>query len=64
MTTPPPDPLLSVRAALVFLGALTIGVVAGVLSYLAQRDVASACLVGGGAVAAAIVLLNSMVGRA
>jgi hypothetical protein len=64
MAAPTPDSLLTVRAALVLLGALSIGVVAGALSYLAQPNVASACLVGGGAVAAAVLLLNTVVGRA
>lgn len=67
--TPSPDPLaaralLDVRAALVFLGALVIGVVAGALSYLSQPDLAAACLVSCGGVAAATMFLNSVIGRA
>ena len=61
---PAPSHLLTVRAALVFLGASVVGVIAGALSYIAQGEVASACLVGGGAIAAAVILLNSMIGRA
>jgi hypothetical protein len=49
----PPDPLLTVRATVVLLAALLVGLLAGVLSYLASPNVPTAVLVGGGAAAVA-----------
>ena len=61
--TSSPDPLLTVRAAVILLLALVIGVLAGVLSYLTDHSVAGAVLWGGGAAGAALVLFNSIVSR-
>jgi len=61
MTSMPP-PILSVRAGLVLLIAVVIGMVAGVLSYLAQHNLPSAVLVGGGAAGASLLLFNTLLG--
>ena len=62
-TPPPPSPLLSVRAAVVFFGALVIGLLAGTLSFLAAPNVPAAVLVGGGALAVALPLLHAVIGK-
>ncbi len=59
----PSDPLLSVRAFLVFFSALLTGTAAGSLSYLATPNVASASLVGMGAFAVALPLVHSILAR-
>nr|WP_258545140.1 hypothetical protein [Micromonospora provocatoris] len=65
MTSPAPDPgpLLTVRAAVILLLALVIGVLAGALSYLAQGSVPAAILVGGGAAGAALLLFHTIIDR-
>jgi hypothetical protein len=55
-------PLLTVRAALIFLLALTVGTAAAVLAYLATRSAPGAALTGGSAAGGAILLFNSVVG--
>jgi len=63
MTSSSPGPLLTVRAAVLLLLAFVIGVIAGVLSYLADHSVPSAVLWGGGAAGGAIVLFHQLVDR-
>ena len=64
---PPPEseptPLLTVRATVILLLAVLVGITAGVLTYLAQRSVPGAVLAGGGATGAAIALFNTIIGR-
>ncbi|MEV4641130.1 hypothetical protein AB0J80_27690 [Actinoplanes sp. NPDC049548] len=55
-------PLLTVRATVVFLAAVVVGVVAGVLSYLDSASVSQAVLVGAGAAGSAVLLLHSIIG--
>lgn len=63
MATPPPGPLLSVRAALVLLIAVVVGLVAGILGYLAYGGIAIATLVGGGGSGAALALVHNLLDR-
>jgi hypothetical protein len=63
MTAPPPGPLLSVRAALVLLIAVVIGLVAGVLGYLANGGIAMAALIGGGGSGSALALFHTLLDR-
>jgi hypothetical protein len=64
--TPPVNqnnqPLLSQRAALILISALVIAVAAGILAYLAGGRPAQDILAGGAALAAAITLLNALIG--
>lgn len=60
--TPGQQPLLTQRAAIVFIAAFVIGLAAGVLAYLAGSKPAEAVLTGGGAFAAAIALLDPRIG--
>ncbi len=62
-STPDPGPLLTVRASVVLLLALVVGVLAGGLAYLAQRSVPAAVLVGGGAAGAALLLFHTVIDR-
>jgi hypothetical protein len=55
-------PLLTLRASVVLLLAVVVGVGSGALSYLVQHSVAEAVLCGGGATGAALVLFNSIIG--
>jgi len=55
-------PLLTQRAAIIFIAALAIGIAAGILAYLAGARPAAAVLTGGGAFAAAITLLETLIG--
>ncbi|MFC7529768.1 hypothetical protein [Actinoplanes sp. GCM10030250] len=61
MTPSSPGPLLTVRAAVVLLLALVIGILAGALSYLADRSVPSAALWGGGAAGAALMTFHTII---
>jgi len=61
--TPTPGPLLTVRAAVVLLTALIIGVIAGCLAYLAEHSAPSAVLWGGGAAGGALLLFHTIIGR-
>ncbi len=63
MSTPPSGPLLTVRATVVLLAAIMVGLVAGGLGYLAHHDVATGFLIGGGTVGGALVLFHTLVGR-
>jgi hypothetical protein len=63
MSTPSPDPLLTVRAALILLLALVVGGTAGTLAYLAHYSFPAAVLMGGSAAGGAILLFNTMIGR-
>ena len=58
-----PGPLLTVRAAVVLLIALVVGLVAGTLGLLAYRDVPAAVLVGGGAAGGALLLFHGLLAR-
>jgi hypothetical protein len=60
MATPPPGPLLSVRAALVLLIAVVVGLVAGILGFLANEGIAMAALIGGGGGGSALALFHSL----
>ncbi|MER6441309.1 hypothetical protein ABT275_33730 [Streptomyces sp. NPDC001185] len=55
-------PLLSMRAALILLMALLVGIGAGVLTALAGAVVAQACLAGAAAFGAAVPFFNHLVG--
>jgi hypothetical protein len=63
MTARSPGPLITVRAAVVLLSAGVVGIIAGSLSYLADADAATALLVAGGAVGAALALFHNLLGR-
>jgi hypothetical protein len=63
VTTPPPGPLLSVRAALVLLIAVMVGLVAGILAYFAYGGIATAALIGGGACGGALALVHTLLDR-
>ena len=56
-------PLLTVRAALILLLALVVGVLAGGLSYLTDHSVPHAVLWGGGAAGGALLLFHTVIGR-
>jgi hypothetical protein len=56
MATPPSDPLLSVRAALVLLIAIVVDLVTGTLGYFADGGIATAVLIGGSAAGGALAL--------
>ena len=63
MPDPSPPELLSLRAAVIFAVALVVGSVGGLLTYLAQHNVAQAVLAGGAAFGASVGLLNGIVAR-
>lgn len=63
MTPTPPGPLLTVRAAVILLLALVVGVLAGGLSYLTDHSVPQAVLGGGGAASGALLLFHTVIGR-
>lgn len=56
MATPLPGPLLNVRAALVLLIAIVVGLVAGILGYFTDGGIATAVLIGGSAAGGALAL--------
>lgn len=58
-----PGPLLTVRAAVVLLLALLVGIAAGVLGYFVNGGLAAAALLGGGAVGAALALFDKLIGQ-
>ena len=60
MATPPPSPLLSIRAALILLIATVVGLVAGILNYFANGGIAGAVLIGGSAAGGALALFNTL----
>lgn len=57
----PPNGLFSIRTALIVLSALVIAVIAGALSYLAQRSVPAAVLYAGGAFFGALLLGHKLI---
>jgi len=57
------DTLLTLRAAFILTAALTVAAAAGVLTYLMTGSAPGAVLAAGPAIAAAIALLNGIVGR-
>jgi hypothetical protein len=63
MAMPPPGPLLSVRAALVLLIAVVVGLVAGILGYFAYGGIATAALIGGGGGGGALALFHTLLDR-
>ena len=58
-----PDPLLTLRAAFILTAAFAVAAAAGVLTYLTTGSTPGAVLAAGSAIAAAIALLNGIVGR-
>jgi hypothetical protein len=63
MSSPTPAPLLTVRAAVVLLIAVVVGIVAGALGYLAHHDVPLAILVACAAAGGALALFQGLLGR-
>ena len=63
MSSPPSVPLLTVRTAVVLLIAAVVGIAAGVLGFLAYRDVPVALLLAGGASGSALALFHSLLAR-
>lgn len=59
--TPPPGPLLSVRAALIFFLSVVCAAAAGGLSYLATRSAPDSGIYAGGAFAGAVVFFNKII---
>ena len=62
MPRPSPDPLLSIRTALVLLLATLVGLGAGVLGYLGGQSWPAAVLTGLGAAGGALMLFHSLIG--
>jgi hypothetical protein len=62
VTSQPPGPLLSTRAALLMLLAVLAGLSAGALTFLSGRSVPSAVLAGCGAAGAALLFFNKVIG--
>ena len=60
---PTPSPLLTVRAAVVLLLALVVGLLAGGLAYLADHSLPAAVLVAGGAAGGALLLFHKVIDR-
>jgi len=56
-------PLLTQRAALVLLVAFIVGMLAGVLTYLARSPLPTSVVVGGGAFGGALMIANNVIGR-
>ncbi|MGH3671769.1 MAG: hypothetical protein ACRDSH_14220 [Pseudonocardiaceae bacterium] len=63
MMAAPQGPLLSVRAALILLISIVVGLVAGVLGYFANGEIATAVLIGGGAAGGALGLFHTLLDR-
>jgi hypothetical protein len=63
MPSPPPDPLLPVRTAVVLLIAAVVGISAGTLALLAYHDVPVALLLAGGAAGGAMALFHGLLAR-
>jgi hypothetical protein len=57
----PPEALLTVRDGLILLGGLVAGIAAGVLTYLAVRNLPEAVLAGIPACAAAVKFLDALI---
>jgi hypothetical protein len=54
---------MTVRAAVVLLIAVVMGLVAGGVGYLASRDVTAAVLVAGGAAGTTVVAVHGLLGQ-
>lgn len=63
MTSTPPDPLFSVRTALVLLLAVITGAAAGILTFLMTFSVPASVLAGGSAWGAGLVLFHMIIGK-
>jgi hypothetical protein len=63
MTTPPPGPLLSTRAALILLLAFVTGLLAAVLAHLTGDSLPAAALYGTGAAGGALLLFHTIIGQ-
>ncbi|MBI5341373.1 MAG: hypothetical protein HZB45_27135 [Mycolicibacterium rufum] len=62
MSTPPTKtPLLTLRAFVLILVSLLVAAIAGFLTYLGSREIVGAVLAGGGAFAATLKLLDTLV---
>jgi hypothetical protein len=59
--TPHQQPILTQRAAIIFVSGLVIALIAGVLAHLAGSKPAAAVLAGGGAFAGAVALLHQLI---
>ncbi|MCV7286076.1 hypothetical protein H7J87_12110 [Mycolicibacterium wolinskyi] len=62
MPSPKNAPLLSLRATVVLFCAVIIGATAGLLTYVASKQLAQAALAGGAAFCAAVAGLHAVVG--
>lgn len=60
--TPSETPLLSVHAAVVFLAAVIIGLVMGVLMFLHDKSVPAAVAAGLGAAGVSVPVLHKLIG--
>lgn len=63
MTQPPTGPLLSTRAALVFLLAVLSGLAAASLTVLSGGSLPTAVLAGGAATGGGLALFHSLIGQ-
>ncbi|MBM4487804.1 hypothetical protein MWT96_24690 (plasmid) [Prescottella equi] len=61
MSTPPSEPLLSLRSAVLLLIAALIGIGVGVLTVFAGQPVATAIIAGGGAGGASLMALEKLI---
>ena len=57
-----PGPLITQRAALILMMATLIGLIAGGLTFWAQRSTPESILAGGAALGGAIALLHEIIG--
>lgn len=57
-----PDPLLSIRTALVLLLATLVGLSAGGLAYLGGQSLSASALTAGGAAGGALLLFHTVIG--
>jgi hypothetical protein len=61
MPGPKSNKLMSLRAAVVLLLALIVGVAVGALTYFGAKELPGAVLAGGGAFAAAVVWFDKII---
>lgn len=61
MSAPPEDPLLTVRATLVLLLAVLIGLAAGALTFATSGSLPSAALAGGAAAAGVLAVAPTLI---
>jgi hypothetical protein len=57
-----PEPLLTLRATVILMASLIISGITGILTYLESASLPEACLAAGPACAAAVMLLNVIIG--